>query len=211
MSANAPLRFLRTCVITAAVLGLAAGAHAAAGGHLPRAAVMALLAVLVTAPVMALSRYRLSLPAIGGILAAGQGLLHLAFTGLSGPDGHCTSAGIASHTHHQTFSIPDCALTGVTAAAAGYDMAADAGAAMTASHALATAVTALILARGEAAVWQLRAWLGPLADILQPLRMPPTPRILTLRTATAPIPAACTWQAQPRGPPFRTARPLQTF
>ncbi|MGG5173298.1 hypothetical protein ACQR35_14180 [Pseudarthrobacter sp. J1738] len=212
MSATAPLRFLRTCVITAAVLGLAAGAHAAAGGHLPPAAVMTLLTVLVMAPVMALSRYRLSLPAIGGILAAGQGLLHLAFTGLSSLDGHCAPAGVAAHTHHQTFAIPDCALAASTAAAAaGDDMAAGAGAAMTAAHVLATAVTALILARGEAALWQLRAWLRPLAGILHPVSMPPTPRIPALRSATAPIPAASTSPAQPRGPPFRTARPLQTF
>jgi hypothetical protein len=61
----------------------------------------------------------------------------------------------ALHTHHQAFAIPDCALAG-TAATAGHDMID-----MTAAHILATAVSARMLARGEAAVWQLRAWLRP--------------------------------------------------
>ena len=64
MSANAPLRFLRTSVITAAVLGLAAGAHATAGGHPPPAAVMTL------------PSYRLSLPEGSVVMVGVRGFPH---------------------------------------------------------------------------------------------------------------------------------------
>jgi hypothetical protein len=42
---------------------------------------MSLLTAVVMAPVTALSRRRLSLPVLTGILAAGQWILHLAFNG----------------------------------------------------------------------------------------------------------------------------------
>ncbi|MGN6442675.1 MAG: hypothetical protein ACTHL6_12355, partial [Arthrobacter sp.] len=42
-------------------------------------------------------------------------------------------------------------------------------------HAAATLVTALVLARGEAAVWALAAWLRPIIRILTPVVIPDWP------------------------------------
>ncbi|WP_104141357.1 hypothetical protein [Arthrobacter sp. ZGTC131] len=203
--AGAPARFLRTLVIAAAVLGLAAAAHTAAGAALPPPPVMLLLTALAFPPVMALSRHRLNLTALATILTAGQGLLHLAFTGLSGSPGHCTAAGTAAVGHHQAFAIPECAVTG--AAAAGHQVVAGTGVAMTVTHALAVLVTAIVLARGEDAVWQLRAWLRPLAGILQPVSVAPGARVPALRIGTIPRSTPHTQVAAPRGPPSRSLRP----
>lgn len=199
--AVAPLRFLRSGVVTAAVLGLALAAHTAAGGRLPPLPLLILLAALVMAPVMALSRFRLSTPMLGGILAAGQGFLHLAFNALSGAGDHCGPEGIASHGHHQAVAVPDCAMTGTaalteTAASSGFGPAA-----MTAAHILATALTVFVLARAEAALWQLRAWLRPLTEAPQPVRLPPTFRAPVAGTVSRPLPVPGTRITAPRGPP----------
>jgi len=118
VAGGAPLRFPRTLLIAGTVLGLAAAAHTAGGGALPPVPVMALLTAFTVLPVMALSRFRLSLAAMAATLAAGQLLLHAAFTALAALPSHCGAGGIAAHGHHHDFAIPDCAVTS-TAAAAG--------------------------------------------------------------------------------------------
>ena len=199
MHRRAPLRFLRASLISTATLVLAAVAHTAAGGHLPATPVLVLLAVLSLAPVMLLSRYRLGLAAMAGILATSQTVLHTAFTTLAGTPDHCTGSGIAAHGHHQTFAIPHCATDGV--AVTGHDMAGWPAAAMLAAHILAAAATALLLARGEAALWNLLAWLEPLARILRPTVLPPRARIPTLPVAMVLVPHPGLRIPALRGPP----------
>jgi hypothetical protein len=65
---QAPLTLPRALTVTGLVLGIAAAAHTAGGGHLPPAPVPALLAALVLLPVTALARRRLSLASISGVL-----------------------------------------------------------------------------------------------------------------------------------------------
>ena len=208
VAGGAPLRFPRTLLIAGTVLGLEAAAHTAGGGALPPVPVMALLTAFTVLPVMALSRFRLSLAAMGAILAAGQLLLHAAFTALAALPSHCGAGGIAAHGHHHDFAIPDCAVTS-TAAAAGPRLPEIAEPAMTAAHALAVIATALVLARGEDALWQLRAWLRPLTGILCPVfmvRVPPSP---AGRYDAIPYRAPDTRTATPRGPPALAVRFLQ--
>lgn len=209
MHRRAPLRLLRACLISAATLGLAAAAHTAAGGHLPEAPVLVLLAVLSLAPVMLLSRYRLGLAAMAGILATSQAVLHSAFTTLAGNPNHCTGAGIAAHGHHQAFAIPQCATDGV--AVAGHDMAGWPAAAMLAAHILAAAATALLLARGETALWNLLAWLEPLARILRTIVLPPRARIPALPVATVLVPHPGLRIPALRGPPQLPAGMFLSF
>ena len=51
------------------------------------------------------------------------------------------------------------------------------GPAMLAAHAVATLATALVLARGEAAVWALISWLRPLVRMLEALILLPAPAV----------------------------------
>jgi hypothetical protein len=199
-SALAPWPVLRSAVVTVFVLGLAAAAHMGAGGRLPPLPLLVLFAVLVMAPVIALSRRRLSLPVLGGVLATGQTILHLAFTSLSGPGTQCGPAGLAAHSHHQPEAVPDCVLTGATGIADTVSSGVGSGG-MTSAHVLATALTALFLARAEAALWQLRAWLRPLTHTLQPSPLPGTFTVPTPVPASRPRPVPATRVTAPRGPP----------
>jgi hypothetical protein len=198
--APAPWPVLRSAVVTSFVLAVAAAAHAGAGGHLPPLPLIVLLAVLVMAPVTALSRRRLSLPVLGGILVSGQAILHLAFIALSGPGTHCGPAGIAAHSHHQTEAVPCCALEG-TAGIAETVSSGVGSVGMTRAHVLATALTALFLARAEAALWQLRVWLRPLTHRLQPASLPAAFTVPTTVPASRPRPVPATRITAPRGPP----------
>lgn len=199
MPALAPLRFLRSGVITGTGFGLAAAAHTAAGGHLPPVPVLLLLAMLCMAPVMLLSRHRLRLPAMAAVLSTAQAALHTAFAALSETSSHCTGNGVAAHGHHQAFDLPGCATSpGPGTETTGHALAVLPGPAMVAAHVLAVAATAIVLARGEAALWQLKAWLTPLVTILHPAPLHPVPRIHALAGVAVPV-----WRTAVRIPPLR--------
>ena len=155
--AGGALRVFRTVAITAVIVGLAATAHVAGGDEPPRPLGIAGLA-LVTAYVCAwVVRRRLSLVAITVLLGVGQWLLHHAFELLQAPACAPVAADHAGHAGHAPAS-GGC----LTEAAAGGALATAHAApswAMLAAHAVATAVTALLLATGERAVWALCALL----------------------------------------------------
>lgn len=206
MAIHAPLRFPRALLVTTAVLGLAVAAHTAAGGSLPPLAVLALLAALILAPVTLLSRRRITLPVMALTLGAGQGLLHSVFSLLSGVTGHCTTSGMATHHGHHTDAVPDCSSLGAVAGAThhmGQDLG---GALMVSAHVLAVILTALILAYGEAGLWELLAWLRPLAAQIRTFPLPVSTRLVVLsRHATAPVPFSGLDLLAPRGPPAAAA------
>lgn len=214
---QAPLQFWRSGVITACGLGLAAAAHIAGGGNLPPVQVMLLLAVLSLCPVTLLARRRLRLPAMAGILGAGQAALHAAFTALSGPSAHCTGAAVSAHGHHTAAAVPDCAAAvGNTAVGHAASATAEAVAGLPApvmlmAHLLAIAVTAVLLARGEAALWQVRAWLAPLAAVVHPVVLPPAVRAAALRSEAV-TPRFTAVRIPPRrGPPALFGRAVPAF
>ncbi|MEV7647084.1 hypothetical protein [Arthrobacter sp. NPDC089319] len=152
------LRFGRSAVVAAAVLCLAAAAHTAAGGTLPPPAVVLALGALTWLPVMMLAGRRLEPGTILAVLAGGQLALHQAFelfgTVQCAPSGVAEHAGHAGHAGHAAVAL-DC----VAASHAGNSPG------MLAAHLLATALTALMLAGGEAALWALAAWLRPLVQL----------------------------------------------
>ncbi|RDV09407.1 hypothetical protein DXK94_13550 [Arthrobacter sp. RT-1] len=212
MPAQPPLRFLRSGVITGSGIGLAAAAHTAGGGHLPPAPVLLLLAVLVMAPVMLLSRRRFRLPIMALILGGSQAALHSAFTALSGPSVHCAGPGVAAHGHHRQIAIPSCA--GAPASAmelTGHALAALPAPAMLAAHLLAIAATAVVLARGEAALWQLKAWLAPLAAILHPVPLPAAYRVCALPKKAVMKRHLAVRIPPRRGPPAASGRTLSAI
>lgn len=165
---TAPFRFPRAVAFTAAMFALAAGAHVLAGGSLPGPAIFAALVALVLAPMMILAKIRITAPAMAGLLGAGELVLHEAFNALSVsagftpvPGGHLHGTGPASHL----------------AGALMPEHAAAPGALMLILHAAATLATGLVLARGEAAVWALAAWLRPLVRILTAVAIPDWPHL----------------------------------
>ncbi|MEE9094718.1 hypothetical protein [Pseudarthrobacter phenanthrenivorans] len=163
---SAPFRLPRAVAFTAAMFALAAWAHVLAGGILPQPAIVAGIAALVLAPVTILSKTRISAPAMIGLLGSSQLVLHWAFDALS------VSATFtpAANTHVHDASP-------VSAAALMPEHAAVPGALMLALHAAATLATALVLAKGETAVWALAAWLRPLVRILTATAVPEWPQI----------------------------------
>jgi len=187
-----PLRFPRSVAFTAAMFALAAGAHVLAGGSLPGPAIFAGLVALVLAPVMILANIRITAPVMAALLGAGQLVLHEAFNALSASAGFTPVVG--GHLHG-TGPVPP------LAGAVMPEQAAALGVLMLILHAAATLVAALVLARGEAAVWALAAWLRPLVRILTGVVIPdwphlPAPQVIVIpsRWRSLRLPAL-------RGPP----------
>ena len=189
---RAPLRFPRAVSFTAAMFALAAGAHVLAGGSLPGPAIFAGLVALVLAAVTILAKIRISAPVMAVLLGAGELVLHGAFNALSEsavftpvPGGHLHGTGAVTPS----------------AAALMPEHATAHGALMLILHTAATLATALVLARGEAAVWALAAWLKPLVRILTAVVIPNWPHL----PAPQPIPVSSRWRKLRlpalRGPP----------
>ena len=163
-------RLARAASFGAATLALAAGAHVAAGGGLPSMTILAILALPVSMAAMALTARRCRPVLLLASMAGTQVLLHETLKAL-------------------TAQVPgDMAGQMSTASAMGGHAMAHAGGwsvAMTAAHVVATVVTALLLSRGEQALWQLVSRLF-LALPSEPVAVGCTPR---LRSALAGVPA----------------------
>jgi len=192
---NAPFRFPRAVAFTAAMFALAAGAHVLAGGVLPQPAIVTGLVALVLLPVMILAKTRVSAPATAFLLTAGQLVLHEAFSAFSVSQSFAPVAG--EHLHAAG------PLAAVAGGAVEHLHAADP--LMLVLHALATLATAVVLARGEAAVWALAAWLRPLIRILAAVFLPDWPQLPAPRV---PVFGAL-WRSlrlpTRRGPPYAPA------
>lgn len=173
---HAPFRLLRTSVVGATILGLAAGAHLLAGGSLPGAPIMAAILALHIMVATFATTFRLSLPAMTALLGAGQVVLHHAFTALShgmpvaagpgmghaaGQAAHHLGGHAAAHTDaHMAQLLAQAAPLAIhTGEAVGHTSLSGA---MLAAHVAASLLTAAVLAHGENALWALAGWLRPL-------------------------------------------------
>ncbi|MFJ5957033.1 hypothetical protein ACIQC5_13870 [Paenarthrobacter sp. NPDC092416] len=163
---SASFRLLRTGLIASLIIGLASGGHLAGGGVLPEPAILLGLCALTVLPVSILTKFRLSFPVLTGLLGAGQAWLHWAFHSFSAaaPAGGTSPAG---HAHHSSGLELEAIASGVPAQAAADDWQ------MVAAHALATVMTAVVLARGEQALWSVAAWLRPLMTLSVPCTIVP--------------------------------------
>lgn len=142
---------------------LSGSAHVAAGGAAPGPVLIVLLGVVVTAVAAQVVRCRLGLPALVGVLAAGQVILHYAL-GFSAPSAAgcaarsgSSAAGHALHNGHGVdggvLASGDAALCADGGMAVAGPAGAGAGWWMLAAHAVAIVLLAAVLARGERAVW----------------------------------------------------------
>ncbi|RAX46409.1 hypothetical protein DQ354_05685 [Arthrobacter sp. AQ5-06] len=158
--ARPPFHFLRAASLSTGVLTLAAGAHVAGGGDLPSPGILLAVLALTALAATTATRLRLNFPAMLTVLGAGQFILHEAFTAFSSSGTAVSAAASGLHnTHLAHAAAPVIAGTGHV-----HDSG-SAGILMLLAHALATAACALLLAKGEAALWALAAWLRPLVRL----------------------------------------------
>ena len=200
------LRVARTVAVTVVVVGLAVAAHVAGGGRPPRAFGLAGLA-LATAYLCAwVARRRLSLPVLGGVLAAGQWGLHHALDLL---EASCAPvAAGAAHAGHAGAALP-CEPVATAGLVAGRHAAGPSWA-MLLAHVAATAVSALVLAAGERALWALCGLLAALLPALpRAVVLIAVPALRSPDAAPAPRPRrAVLLRVSPRrGPPPACSRP----
>ena len=169
--ARAPFHFLRTMSVSTGVLTLAAAAHAAGGGQLPAPGILLAVLALTVLACTAATRLRLSFPAMTLLLGAGQVVLHEVFT-VSSAAGPAGGAPVPDLHHVSSASSP------IIGTAAGHLHQPDspAGTLMLLAHALATVTCAVLMAKGEAALWALAAWLRPLVRLPEAVRPDAGPR-----------------------------------
>ncbi|WP_434617328.1 hypothetical protein [Arthrobacter sp. A5] len=199
---SAPFRWLRSGAIGVTILSLAAGAHTLAGGSLPAPLILAALTALTGLASVTATGFRIPLPLMATLLGASQLLLHGAFDLLSAP-------GMAGFTdpamHHHLVSS---AAGPVPVAAAMPDMAAGPAAptaalAMTLAHIGATLACAVVLTKGEDALWLLAGWLRPLVRpaARSGAAVAPLVRVLTPDVPVRPQPRRNLRADSRRGPP----------
>ncbi len=165
-SARTPFHALRAATLAAATVALAASAHLLAGGQLPAPGILLAVLALTGLVCTAATRLKLGFPAVASLLGAGQLILHESFTAFSG-----TVAGSSDGTaaHHGPANLP----ASIPAASPEHVQAHGPDPAlallMLAGHAAATLLSALLLAKGEDALWTLAAWLRPLVQLPSPI------------------------------------------
>jgi hypothetical protein len=184
-------------MVALTVLSLAAGAHTLAGGRLPSAGILLALLALTALASTTATRLKLNFPAMAGLLGAGQLVLHQAFTAFSVPASGIRSepGGHAAPHHLGPVPLPVGA-DGQLAASVPDSQFALLSLLMLAGHALATLLCAVLLARGESALWALAAWLRPLLGL--PVPVAPA-------AVAEPAPAAG-WAADSAPLPWRNLR-----
>jgi hypothetical protein len=145
--------------VSTGVLSLAAGAHVFGGGDLPAAPILLAVLALTGLTATAATRLKLNIPAMAALLGAGQFALHEVFTVFSAP-ALANGAGAAG-THH----LSGAAAPVLETATHLHGRGSTTGVMMLVAHIVATAACALLLAKGEEALWALASWLRPLARL----------------------------------------------
>lgn len=200
MPHHGPLRLFRSLVFTGAIVGLAAGGHLLGGGTLPAPMITLALTALLLVPVTWLSKRELSFPALLGLLGVGQAVLHEALSTLS-VSAVCQAPATGRGSHHAGTSSLHCLPANPVELSAHTGTGIDPLAMLT-GHALAVLATAWLLRRGEAALWQLLAWLRPLAVLPRPAVIPVAgPRTFAHDPVLIPAPRRNLRRHSLRGPP----------
>lgn len=152
---RAPFHALRSASVSLVIVLLAAGAHVVGGGELPTAPVLIALIALTSLATTLATRFKLNIVTMVALLGAGQIALHEAFTAL-GP----IVAAAHGTSHHLGTETPPLALD--SASAHVHELSGTFGALMLMAHVIAIIGSAVLLAKGEDALWQLAVWLRPL-------------------------------------------------
>lgn len=161
-------RAARALVVTGLLVALTTSAHTLGGGTVSAGASLVLTLLVLPATGYAVER-RLGARALLLLLGAGQGLGHALLAAMA-PSAHGVAERLPGHLAlHDTV---DLALVGTgvvdhAAVAGGHG-----GLTMLLAHALATVILAVLLAKGEEALWAVVARLLPTLEAPAPLARP---------------------------------------
>ena len=183
------MRAARTAATAAVVASLAAGAHAAGGGHLPSVTVLAALGSLVVLAVTVLARWHLRLWTLLPVLAGLQAALHGALSFLA--PGTSSAVMNPMWTHAHGAAQAPFALVSSGHVLPGHEMATlpAMGAAMPAmllAHAAATVVTALVLVGADDAARRTACWLRAILPLIVSPAVGPIAAVARVVLAEAP-------------------------
>jgi hypothetical protein len=175
-----PLRLLRAAAVSVSVLGLALGAHLAAGGTLGDPLVVAAAGAFTMLLAIGVCGSRLKAVTVLALLGAGQLGLHHVFaaTAGSGTTPGC-SAGTVGAGHAHAVALADTVQHCVTSSGGAHALTAT----MLGAHLLATVLNAALLWRGDRALFALWTWWAPLLAVLLERTLPavgaigPAPRL----------------------------------
>ncbi len=207
---SAPFRWLRSGAIGGTILALAAGAHTLAGGVLPAPILMLALTALTAVVSVAVTSIRVPLALMLALLGASQLLLHNAFDLLSNPTVPTAAFVDPAMAHHlmgvHTALAPQATAMAQMSMQPGHPAA---ELAMTLAHVGATLATAVVLAKGEDALWLLADWLRPLVRLAAPasVAVAPSPSLSAANSPIRPQPRRNLRADSRRGPPA----PAPTF
>lgn len=200
-------RLARAAAFAVATLALASGAHVSAGGAMPSMMVLALLVVPLMMAALVLTSRRCGPVLLLGSLTAAQVLVHetlMALTSHVPVDMFPAELG----AHHGAQALVSGQSSAHSASAMGGAAVSGGGGwsvTMQVAHVLATLVTALLLARGEQALWQLASRLLPTLPG-NPLLLGCDPlQTLVLVSVPAFRPSVVSGGPGLRGPPVRFA------
>jgi hypothetical protein len=200
-------RIARAASFGVATLALACGAHLSAGGELPSMTVLGVLALPLVVAAAILTRRRCGRGLLLVSLAVAQVLLHEALMRFAShvPGGAVHAAIDGQYGVHSMMSGPMSthSASAMNGAMGGATLSGADGwtAMMTAAHVVATIVTALLLARGEQALWQLVTRLLPTLPCLPRLLSCGPRQSIVLLSVPALRPCLASGGSGLRGPP----------
>jgi hypothetical protein len=192
------LRAVRAGLLGLVCVALALAGHLAGGGRAPSPWAVLILALPMAAVALALTARRRGVGSIGAVVAGSQLVLHEALMWFQA-GAACTGPGdVHAHLGHHAAAVTGCLpMAGMSPGLPG-GLAATA--VMVLGHAVAGAVTTLVLAHGEALLWRLWSRLtrdgpdGPAPHL-------PAPRLLARSPHGAPRGRLARGSARRRAPP----------
>ncbi|GAA2733566.1 hypothetical protein GCM10009867_11780 [Pedococcus aerophilus] len=197
------LRLARALGLALAAYGLSLGAHLVGGGNAPSATGAAALLFATWWVGVLVTHRRLGRTALVAALGVSQLVLHQAFSYAS-TAGSCVTV-VHAHADHLTNGASTVCAEAGAAGMAAMPHHGLAGAGMVVAHAGAAVLLALLLARGEAAVWFLAGlvWPTPPAPVRLPTALRPATVLGALLAPTAPV--VVPGDVGRRGPPWSPA------
>ncbi|QNA92407.1 MULTISPECIES: hypothetical protein [unclassified Microbacterium] len=184
------LRLVRAAVVSTVATLLAAVSHTLGGGAAPHPLLILAVATLLTPLSAVLVGLRRSRVRVAVAVVLSQTVFHVLFQGLGSPTGASTRTTVG-HTH-----VIDLTALGSTEAASAP------GATMLLAHAVAAALTVLLVWRGETTVRAVARWVEAVfrrAVAAAPAEHPRPPRLRSV--LLRPLDTAVSATVRRRGPP----------
>lgn len=201
---HGPTRLVRVGVLGTTSMALAAGAHLLGGGQLPSPGVLVVVAFLLGLASVVLTARQCRFPVLLAVLVVQQGLLHVVLDTASRVASGCGTAtsgmshGLAAHAAAAA-SLGSC--SPISASAPAMDVMALPGWAMWAAHLAAVAVTAALLARGEAWLWRVADAIVHASTLRPSFRRRTARAVVLVGAPSARRELLLFSSASPRGPP----------